>query len=373
MVLLHVVAPDQVGGLERVVQALCAGQRRRGHRVALAGVVLMPGGGEPPLFDTLREADVEVHVIRAPGRHYLRERRAVGELCRALRPDVVHTHGYRPDVVDAGVARKRGVPVVTTAHGFAAGGWKNRFYERLQRRAFRRFDAVVAVSRPLWSLLARAGVAPARLHLVPNAWAGGGTSVSRADARRALGLPADGIQIGWVGRFSREKGADVLVRALPRLADVALAATMIGAGPELDRVRAEAATLGVADRIAWPGIVPDAAGLLEAFEVVVLSSRTEGTPIVLFEAMAAGVPVVATRVGGVPDVVGDAEALLVPPDDAAALAAAVRAVLADPAAAHARAIAARRRLATDFAVDPWLDRYEAVYETARTTAASDRR
>jgi glycosyltransferase involved in cell wall biosynthesis len=362
MAVLHVVFPAGVGGLERVVEALATGQRRRGHRVAVAGIVV-PAHAEPTLLTALRDAGVEVHVVLAAGRRYLRERAAIGELCRTLQPDVVHTHGYRPDVVDAPAARRLGVPTVTTAHGFTGGDWKNRLYERFQLRAFRRFDAVVAVSRPLADRLARERVPREHLHLVQNAWAGKTDFESGPEARQALGAPAEGRLIGWVGRFTREKGADVLVQALALLDGPPATAVMVGDGPELGALRAEAARLGVGGRIIWPGAVPDAGRLMRAFDVFVLSSRTEGTPIVLFEAMAAGVPVVVAAVGGVPDVVGDGEAALVPPDDPRALAAALRRVLADPASAGARTAAAGRRLATQFAVDPWLDRYEQVYES----------
>ena len=109
------------------------------------------------------------------------------------------------------------------------------------------------------------------------------------------------------------------------------------------------------------GQIADAARLIPAFDVLVLSSRTEGTPIVLFEAMAARVPVVATAVGGVPDVVGEREALLVPPDRPDALARAIASVREDPGSARARAAAAATRLATEYAVGPWVERYAAVY------------
>jgi glycosyltransferase involved in cell wall biosynthesis len=370
--ILHVIVPTDVGGMQRVVEALAAGQRRRGHRVSVAGVMPSAGRAEAPLLASLRAAGVDVHAVPVPGRGYLRERAAIRELCRSLAPDVVHTHGYRPDVVDAGAARRLGLPVVTTVHGFTGGDRKNRLYERIQVRMFPRFDAVVAVSRALADQLAARGTPRERLHVVPNAWAGQAPLASRAEARRALGVGAEGRLIGWVGRFTREKGPDVLVRAAALLADQSAGIVMVGDGPELASARASAARLGVAGRIAWPGLVPEAGRLLPAFDLFVLSSRTEGTPIVLLEAMAARVPVVATAVGGVPDVVGAAQALLVPPDDPASLAAAIRAVLADPEGARARAAAAGRRLASEFAVEPWLERYEEVYRKAGEAARSRR-
>jgi glycosyltransferase involved in cell wall biosynthesis len=101
--------------------------------------------------------------------------------------------------------------------------------------------------------------------------------------------------------------------------------------------------------------------LFPAFDVFVLSSRTEGTPIALFEAMAAGVPIVASAVGGVPDVVSSREAVLVTQEDPAALAAGLTETLGDPTAALERARAARRRLEREFALQPWLEQYLALY------------
>ena len=107
-----------------------------------------------------------------------------------------------------------------------------------------------------------------------------------------------------------------------------------------------------------------------AFDVLALSSRTEGTPIVLFEAMAAGVPIVATAVGGVPDVVTPGEALLVPSEDAGALAEAIDAVLAEPGGAAARAVAAAERLAAVYSAAAWLDRYDELYDSLQTSRGS---
>lgn len=317
------------------------------------------------MLGAVRRAGVEVHTIRVGGRGYLRERKQVRALYRSVRPDVVHTHGYRPDVVDAGVARALRIPVISTAHGFAGGDWKNRVYERLDRRALRRFDAVVAVSRVVAQQLVGAGVSRDRVRVIPNAWSRGNVALPRAAARRELGLTDAGYHLGWVGRFSSEKGPDVLVRAVALLPGLPLAATMLGVGRELQGVGRLARQLGVADRVRCPGAVPDAARLLAAFDVLVLSSRTEGTPVVLLEAMAAGVPIVATSVGGVPDVLGASEATLVARAEPELLAEAIRAVLSDQTAATARAARARQRLAREYAPGPWLDKYEEVYQRVR--------
>ena len=360
MRVLHIVAPGEIGGLERVVQLLAQGQARDGADVHVA-LVLEPGGATHALATSLKAGGVTPHPIAVSSRAYWRERAALLELARHIRPDVVHTHGCRPDVVDAAAARRLDIPTITTVHGFVGGDWKNRLYERLQRRAYRSFDAVIVVSRPLREQLIRNRVPADRIHVVQNAWQETAPPLDRSTARQSLGANAEGFRIGWVGRLSAEKGPDVLVDALGRLTDLPVSVSMVGNGPEHQSLRAHAKRLAVDQRIHWHGTVAHAARQFAAFDVFVLSSHTEGTPIVLFETMAAGVPIVATRVGGVPDVVSSAEAVLVPPGDPVALAEAIRAIYRDEPAARARAQRARGRLLADFTVPPWITRYDAIY------------
>lgn len=369
--ILHVVAPAAVGGLETVLRLLATGHQRRGHSVRVAAV-LAEQGPRHELLQSLREGGVEVVPVLAPGRGYLRERSAIARLLSERRPHVVHTHGYRPDVVDAGVARSAGIATITTVHGFTGGGLRNRLYERVQRRAFRRFDAVIAVSRPLAEELGREGLRTPQLHLIPNAYEPEAPPLSRADARRVLGIPEDRFVVGWVGRLGREKGADVLLHALAHPAATGVHAAILGDGAERARLDALAQRIGLGSRVRFHGAVAAAGRLLRAFDVFVLSSRTEGAPMVLFEAMAAGVPIVATRVGGVPDIVRDTEAALVPAEDAAAIAEAVRTVRGAGGAARDRAELARVRLETEFGLDPWLRRHESLYRQllARSAGAT---
>jgi glycosyltransferase involved in cell wall biosynthesis len=356
-----------VGGKESVVRLLAIGQRDRGHSVRVAAIV--DGIRAHPFVTELNAAGVETVPLTLPPRAYLRERAQIAELCARHRPSVVHTHGYRADVLDAGVARRQRIPTVTTVHGFAAGDWKNRLYERVQRMAFRAFDAVVAVSRPLVENLKAHGVPIDRIHLVPNAYAAG-PMFDRESARRALSIAEGEFVIGWVGRLSSEKGADVMVDALARLTSLPVRVLVFGDGREREALHARATALGVESRITWHGIVHDAASRFRAFDVFVLSSRTEGAPIVLFEAMAAGVPIVATRVGGVPDILSSAEAILVPAENSAALAEAILQVHHDPDSAATRAYAACDRLRAEFQSDAWVSRYESLYERLQAARAA---
>jgi glycosyltransferase involved in cell wall biosynthesis len=356
--ILHVLNPGPAGGLESVVRLLASGQRRAGHVVHVAATT---PDALPPIIATLADEGVVVTSLVIPGRGYLKERRELRALCERVRPVVVHSHGYRSDVIGGAAARAAEVPVVTTVHGFTGGDWKNRVYERVQRAAIRRFDAVVAVSKPLADAIAADGVSRDRLHLLPNAYDASVQALSRTEARRRLGLEDGRTHIGWVGRLSQEKGADVLLEAIARLDDPSVVVSVVGSGPEEPRLRQLAGQLGINGRVLWHGLVPDAGRCFAAFDIFVMSSRAEGTPIVAFEAMAAEVPIVATAVGGLPDVLADGVAELVPNEDAGALAARIGAVIADREAAAQRARAARRRLESVYGIDAWLAGYDTIY------------
>lgn len=356
--ILHVFAPAPYGGLEQVVKGLAGEQAAAGHDVAIAGVVDRDG---PPhrVLEALRGRGVEVHELRLPARAYRRERQWVAAVCDTFRPDVMHTHGYRADVLHGGVARGRGLLPVTTVHGFIGGSLKNRFYEWLQRRAYGRYGAVVAVSAPLASQLVADGVPADRVHCIPNAWVDDTEFMDRAGARERLGL-YDGPWAGYVGRVGHEKGADVFVEAMARVGGE-VHGVMVGDGRLREQLERRARAPELAGRVRLTGMIPEAGRYMRALDVFVLSSRTEGTPIALLEAVAAGVPVVATRVGGVPGVVSETEALLVEPERPAELAAAIDAVLADPGKARTRADRARQRILTEFDPARWVEQYNQVY------------
>ncbi|MEO7103270.1 MAG: glycosyltransferase, partial [Gemmatimonadaceae bacterium] len=226
----------------------------------------------------------------------------------------------------------------------------------------RRASAIVAVSAGVAERLIRNGAPPALVHVIRNAMSSTSHIVDRAEARERLGR-GSGQQIGWIGRLSSEKGPDVMLAAMAQLADLDVNLSFVGDGPDLVGLTQRAEEMGIAARIRFHGRVPAAGSLLRAFDVIALSSRTEGTPMVILEAMSSQVPIVATQVGGVPDMLSPTEALLVPPDNPTALANALRSALADGAASAIRASRAYERLISEFDVDAWLAKYEALYRS----------
>jgi glycosyltransferase involved in cell wall biosynthesis len=355
--ILHVTAPGDFGGLESVVLGLAEGTRTRGHRVT----VLASTEGKPshPFPDSLRARGLDVIV---PPRGYRSDLSTLLAFSRTEGVDIVHSHGFRSDVLTAMAAGWLEPGTVTTVHGFTGGAARTRLYERIQRLAFRRFDVVVAVSRPLYRDLLESRSNPERIHLIPNAYAASRRLLDRIAARRRLGVPSEGALVGWVGRLSREKGADVALLSFTHLRHPDWRAAFVGTGPEQHRLGTLGTKLGLDPRVYWVGSQADAASLFPAFDVLCLSSRTEGTPVVIMEAMAASVPVVATGVGGVPELLDDGEAgWLVPPDSPAGLAAALDQVLAGGRGVEKKVCAARERLRREYAPERWVEAYERVY------------
>jgi len=370
MKLVHVLAPAAFGGLERVVHALATGQLHRGHDVHVV-MLLEPDTSEPSIAAQLRESGVPIISVVLPGRAYGTQLRILRKHLVQLAPDVVHTHGYLPDVLSTLLIPRLAARRVSTVHGFVGNTRRGRLYEWMQCRTYRWVDAV-AVSHKLAKDLVHRGVPEARVHVIANAAVGINNALSPEAARERLSIPAGVFSIGWIGRVSREKGLDVLIDALPAISDLRAHVTVIGDGTERAGLSEKAGRVTDATHVSWAGVIADAARLLRAFDVLVISSRTEGIPMTLLEAMAARVPIVATAVGGIPEVVTQAEAVLVPSERPGDLANAIRFVHDDRAAASERGERAAVRLATAFSTENWLGQYDQLY-AALVAASPDTR
>ena len=357
--ILQVAAPARTGGLESVLLQLSRGLRQRGHDVHVAAVLTPGTEVAHPLLEALRDLEVPTHPILVGGRSYLNERRAVERLACSLATSVLHTHGYRADVLHGASARVVGARHVMTLHGFVSGNWRDRLYEHLQLRAARSADSVIAVSQPIVERLHASGVRHT-VQLLRNALGAAHDPYSRAMAREQLGLPADLALVGWVGRLSEEKGPDLFVRALSASASH-VNGVIVGDGPMRESVARLAAELGVDHRLYMVGSVPQASRYFSALDALAMTSRTEGTPMVMLEAMNAAVPVITTMVGGIPDVVSNNEAWCCPPGDVQALATSLAEAIQESPLRAARISRALTLVADRFSVERWLDSHVQVY------------
>ncbi len=289
--------------------------------------------------------------------------RLIGRV-RRFRPDVIHGYLFGPNLfaVLAGLACR--VPGVAVAKR-NVDAFETPRQRRVQRWVHRRAGHVTAVSEAVADTVVAMGVPRARITVIPN-----GVDVSRFDApapdRASLGARDGEPVIGSVGCLAARKDYGTLLEALARLAPRRpFRVALVGDGPERAALEARAAALGLAGRTAFLGERGDVERLLPAMDVFVLSSREEGIPNALLEAMAAGRPAVATAVGGTPEVLTDGETgWLVPPGDPEALAGALERVLGDPAEAARRGAAARAAAVGRMSIEAMVRGHEAFYARA---------
>ena len=285
---------------------------------------------------------------------------------------LVHTHRYKDSLLAIVAARLAGVRhVVRTVHGLTepARGWawlKSVMFEAIDRLALSYFaDLVIAVSGHTAETLRRAGCR-APIIQIHNGLDLSSTAAVRGrdEMRDELGIPRDAFLIGTVGRLAAVKAHDDLIHAARDLfaSHPRAALVIVGGGPLAGRLESLAARLGIADRVFLPGARRDALDITAALDVFVLPSRSEGTPMALLEAMALGTPVVATAVGGVPEIVADGQSgLLVRPREPRALADACLRLAHDRGLADRLAARARQVVVTRFSRDANGDRVVHAY------------
>jgi len=341
---------EQVGGAEIVLGHLLAALDPR-HEVAVLGV-------DQRVVSALTERRPSAEGQLVPPVRRKHDLPSIATHIRALRrlqAELVHVNLKSPWDCTYGIlaALALRVPYVLVEHSLYPE--TSRLRRRFARFAARRAAAVVGVgeasARELERLL---DLPPGRVRTIHN-----GVPDSAGEGRPPS---SDRPVVGCVGRLDSEKAYDTLLRALP---DVEAEVVLVGEGPERPRLEGLADELGVADRVQFVGWSDDPGALLRTFAVFCLPSRpgTESFPLTILEAMLSGLPVVATSVGSVAEAVLDGETgLLVPPDDPAALAAALRRLLGDPALRAAMGRRGQEVARERFTVDRMVERYEQLYE-----------
>jgi glycosyltransferase involved in cell wall biosynthesis len=329
---LHAVLSLDVGGLERLVVGLVHEGVRRGQRASVLCIER-----EGALAKAVREAGAEVVSLGKPPGRLTEYRRRAAEVVKRLRPDVVHTHQLGAAWYVGPGAEAMGTAVVHTEHGHhlapSLGIIARAKRVLFGRSAAKRIGRFCCVSAEIAASVTRQHVAAAsKVAVVPN-----GVDLetfnnlpTTQEARARFGIPADAVVLGTVGRLAEVKQQDLLLGGAAELSKrfENLWVLLVGDGPERGRLEALARELGIAGRCVFAGFQLEPEIALAAMDVFALTSRSEGFPVSLLEAWAAGVPIAAPRVGGIPDIVADGQTgLLFAAGDLAGLCAAVERLL----------------------------------------------
>lgn len=367
--LLWLIDSLTVGGAESLIVPFARQLDPSRYELFLCCLATIQGNA---LEKELRAANIEVLNL---GARNLRDLRAFRKLLRFLREqriDLIHAHLTYASIWAAVASRLTKIPSVATLHVAPPSDGRFAIRDRLMRFVTNRWSSrVIAVSDALRRrYLERGGLAPSRIITVHN-----GIEVdrfardaheSRALLARDLDIPDSARIVATVSVLRPGKGIEVLLDAIPHVvAQVPDACfVIIGDGPMRAAWTAQANALGVERHVRWAGYRNDVAALLAGCELFVLPSLDDAFPTVLMEALAAGVPIVATNVGGIPEIVDANVGRLVPANDADALARAIATLLGDRAT-HARMRDATRPTAAQrFSTRVWIDRLDAVYQEA---------
>ena len=301
--------------------------------------------------------------------------RALIQLHRLIldrRIDIVHAHDYKTDFFALPLCRLTGTIPMSTAHGWARFGLKDRIYNWWDKRILSHYPLVIAVSARIKAQLVEAGAREDRVRVIRN---GVDTAVFSADPsvgrrmREAEGLPLDATVIGAVGRLSSEKRPELLLEAASRLE---VYSVFIGEGEERGALEKRAAELGITDKVKFLGHRSDVGNCHQMLDVYVQTSDTEGIPNALLEAMALEIPIVATDVGGTGEIIDhEIHGLLVSKGDVDQIVEAVRKTLEDGESTARRVRSARERVEVELSFRARMKCLEGVYDELVQRSAGD--
>lgn len=377
--IVHAIARLNVGGAALSVLELAAEQQRRGNDVlVVAGAI---PAGEASMEQLAGELGVSyLHLPTLQRELSLRADaaaiRSLRSIIRARRPDVLHTHTAKAGATGrvAAVLSRGARPgvVAHTFHGHVLTGYfspgRERIFRGVERLLASKSDALIAVSEEVRDDLVRLGVAPVeRISVIPYGFdldaRVRAPEGARAAKRELLGLDETAFVAGWAGRLTAIKRPQDLVRIVAAVPDAQL--VLAGDGELRQEVEDLAESLNAADRVRVLGYVDDIASWYSAFDVLLLVSANEGTPVVAIEALAAGVPVVATDAGGTRTVVDDGETgFLAAVADTDALAERLRRLQLDGGLRATMGAEGARRMRERFSIGRMTDDVDRLYHGA---------
>ena len=327
-----------------------------------------PANSPNEVVTAARELGLEVDVIPERFRFDLRVIQALRRIVEQRAPDIVLTHQVKSHLLMKLSRLWRQYPWVAFHHGYTKTKLRERVYNRMNDLSLPTAHGVITVCQAFAQEMVRAGVPPERIFVQHNSIRlEQAASMEEAQWLRAqLGIADDERMVLAIGRLSSEKAHIDLLSAFSHLqkteTEIKTRLVIVGDGPERKRLEAAARLYGISERVNFAGQISNVKPYYAAADVLVLPSHSEGSPYVLLEAMAAGLAIVATAVGGVPEMVKDEEsALLVPPRDPRAMAEAVSRVLTDADLARRLTMSAAALVTTRYSPETYIRSLVEIY------------
>jgi glycosyltransferase involved in cell wall biosynthesis len=362
MKVLHLISSGGQYGAENMLLDLATSARKYGC-TSIIGVFQNSHRLNTEILKSAQKRGLTAIGIPCSGQIDRRAVRRIRDYIHEQGIELIHSHGYKSNLYGYWAARAMGVPTVATCHGWPGKSLRLRLYYLVDRFVLRRFQHVAVVSDVMAGTLRLAGVPPLKISEIAN-----GIDLSRfsgAKTERQQGKSRSGVRIGVVGRLAPEKGLAIFLKATSAvlLEHPETEFVLFGEGPERRNIESLSRTLGISDKITLAGVRRDMPAVYGSFDIFVLPSLSEGMPLVLLEAMAAGKPVIASRVGAIPSVISPGEnGLLVEPGDVRSLGDAMLRYLREPLFTSKMGINAMEYARKYFCADTMALRYVETYQ-----------
>jgi len=361
MKVLHIISSSGMYGAERVILNLSRGLNGDGHTSMLCAFQHSKQS-ENPLFDAAVAVGIKSYLIPCEGQIDFSCVRGLRSLVRSTGADVLHAHGYKADIYSRLAMRHREISMVSTCHNWLDTDVATRLYGYIDRFVLRGYSRVVAVSEGVRRRLIRSGIPQEKVSIIRN-----GVQVDAFNFPGETARGSGSLTVGFAGRLSLEKGADLFLQTAVAVRERFPAARFVlaGEGPERGRLESLIDNLNLRAFVSMPGRCDDMHAFYASLDVLVSSSRTEGMPMGLLEAMASGLPIVATDVGDVSSLVRDGETgFLVPSGDLGQIENGIIRLLQDGSLRNQFGVAGRALVAREFSADAMTKQYLNIYNEA---------
>jgi len=363
--ILHVIASNSIGGAENVLLTLSREIDREKFDLLL-GIFVGKSEDGRTFWRAGMKANCKMEAIRIRSSYDSSQIRDLYKLIRRYRPQIIHTHGYKTNIIGFLMAKIFRIPIVTTFHGWLhTRKIKTKIFDRLNLLMLRHFDLIITVSDQIRLELECMNIPSHKMVVLKNVpTIESIRNPSKRSFRDELGVSHNSKLVGFIGRLEPVKGCLQFIKAASEILhrDQDFTFIIVGDGSERPTLERHVLELGIERYILFLGFCSDPANVFRSLDLYVLPSLDEGLPLALLEAMLLGVPVIATAVGGVQEVIQDGvNGILVPANNTPAMVRAIEYSLNDKVATSQRVFKAKKTIEQKYDVSTWVKKIEEIY------------